>query len=597
HHQCNTLYAVAGLPEHSSLIRKNAFVKPKSSIPARTVPKSGSAPLLGRARAPAAVVTCSQSGPAIVSKAVRLAIPLATDRDLLSNAVPIYYSNNSSADEAIVEINLNAWTGDVGTFSSVDTLVQSDEERTDVDDHLVTSPHDSLASPYLQLSIQDFNIQFVIGQGAFGKVALTLLKGSQRTYAVKIILKSKLHHSVLCSQMLREQEVACLVSGLLFLAGIEASFHDSVNFYLLMEYYPMSLHDYWHDAGSIPSELTQLWTAEMASGLNALHVCSIIHCNFKLDNILLGADRHVCIADFSLAKHFPAPVLAMPAVFANGKPIPGRVMYMNPTTAGIMGTWKYMALELLLEQLYSYLVDWWALGVAVYAMCFSHLPWDHSKLAELKKLILYTKVPIAPFWVCDPELHMVIHTALEKNPMFRITFNTIQAMPFFCNINWACIGSMPIKLPVPSANQSGHPRPWPAISAFTPDATTVPVHPDAHPQFTWAGAAFMANKTAADAVLVDEQLVQDAIVSLDGEVPVFDAPVAWKAAFSDDVRPVVVEGSASLCDSEATVVSGSPASSHEAKAAAMSMVPKGNKLKKWWKHVVCKKECRRAQER
>ncbi|TFY82813.1 hypothetical protein EWM64_g1211 [Hericium alpestre] len=494
--------------------------------------------------------------PAIVSKAVRLAIPLAADRDLLSNAVPIYYSNNSSADEAIVEINLNAWTGNAGTFSSVDTLIQSDEERTDVNNHLVTSPHDSLASPYLQLSIQDFNIQFVIGQGTFGKVALTLLKGSQRTYAVKVVPKSKLHHSILRSQMLREQEVMCLVLGLPFLAGIEASFHDSVNFYLLMEYYPTSLHNYWHDAGSIPSELTWLWTAEMASSLNVLHVCSIVHHDFKLDNVLLSADRHVRVTDFGLAKHFPAPILAVPAVFANGKPIPGRVMYVNPTTAGIMGTWKYMAPELLLEQPYSYPINWWALGIAVYTMCSGHLPWDHSKLAELKKLILYTKVPIALFWVCDPELHMVVHMALEKNPMFRITFNTIQAMPFFCNINWACIGSMPIKR-----------------------------------------VAFTADKTAADAILADEQLIQDAIVSLDGEAPIFDAPVAWKAAFSDDVHPVVVEGSALLHDSEATVVSGSPASSHEAKAAAMSMVPKGNKLRKWWKHIVCKKECGHMQER
>lgn len=69
--------------------------------------------------------------------------------------------------------------------------------------------------------------------------------------------------------------------------------------------------------------------------------------DLKLDNILLGSDGHIKVADYGICK-------------AN--------MQFGTTTATFCGTPDYMAPEILMNRRYGVGVDWWSFGVLIYVM-------------------------------------------------------------------------------------------------------------------------------------------------------------------------------------------------------------------------------------
>ncbi|TFY82568.1 hypothetical protein EWM64_g1434 [Hericium alpestre] len=149
-HQRNMLYAAARLPEGASLMRRNAirkldpFVKPRRLTPALAVQRTKSSPLLGWAKAPAAV-TRSTSGPVITSKIIKSVVPKPGDAENQSKVLRFMNADPSSDDEGAVDAS-KAETDTMGTS----TPVGSDDKDTSI--HL--SPDLSF-----QISIQDCDVQ------------------------------------------------------------------------------------------------------------------------------------------------------------------------------------------------------------------------------------------------------------------------------------------------------------------------------------------------------------------------------------------------------------------------------------------------------
>lgn len=67
----------------------------------------------------------------------------------------------------------------------------------------------------------------------------------------------------------------------------------------------------------------------------------------KLDNLLLGADGHIKVADYGICKSD---------------------MPYGATTSTFCGTSDYMAPEILMHRKYGVGVDWWSFGVLIYVM-------------------------------------------------------------------------------------------------------------------------------------------------------------------------------------------------------------------------------------
>ncbi|CAE7529603.1 iksA [Symbiodinium natans] len=147
----------------------------------------------------------------------------------------------------------------------------------------------------------------------------------------------------------------------------------------------------WHDGNSqTPKEqmpTDQIWhfLLDILLGLQHLHRQGILHRDLKPTNILLSfpdtrsgngeSFPRALLSDFGTAQAFGEPPASATAAVSRG----------------YTGTVEYTAPELLLtedlEREYSEKSDMWSLGMVLYAMCFSSLPFSHDDPHVLKGLI------------------------------------------------------------------------------------------------------------------------------------------------------------------------------------------------------------------
>ena len=93
---------------------------------------------------------------------------------------------------------------------------------------------------------------------------------------------------------------------------------------------------------------TAFYAAQIALALGYLHSCDIYYRDLKPENVLLGADGYIMLADFGLAKIVTPDDKVEPNSFC--------------------GTPEYLAPEMIEGTGHDHSLDWWALGVLVYEM-------------------------------------------------------------------------------------------------------------------------------------------------------------------------------------------------------------------------------------
>ncbi|CAM0143257.1 unnamed protein product [Umbelopsis sp. WA50703] len=113
------------------------------------------------------------------------------------------------------------------------------------------------------------------------------------------------------------------------------------------------------------------YACEVLLALEYFHKQGIVYRDLKLDNIMLGVDGHIRIADYGLCKEN---------------------MWYGQTTGTFCGTPEFMAPEILLEQKYARAVDWWAFGVLIYEMLLGQSPFRGEDEDEIFDAILEDEI-------------------------------------------------------------------------------------------------------------------------------------------------------------------------------------------------------------
>ena len=245
------------------------------------------------------------------------------------------------------------------------------------------------------LNKNDFEIIKIIGNGSFGKVYLGIEKQTKKPYAIKIQQKHLLILQKQVEHALYEFEILKIISGINnnsknksnlsnnnlnippirndSFSLIHHFFQDSKFIYFVLDYIPGGeLFTLMRKEIKFSASDARFYIAQIIDALDSLHRNNIIYRDLKPENLLLDSDGYLKFVDFGVAKK------------------------IENKTNTLAGTPTYMAPEIVMQEYYSFEVDWWSLGILTYEMTVGLDPWneeDPMKIYEkIKKgLILFPK--------------------------------------------------------------------------------------------------------------------------------------------------------------------------------------------------------------
>jgi serine/threonine protein kinase len=151
--------------------------------------------------------------------------------------------------------------------------------------------------------IRDFIILKEIGQGSFGSVFLVEKETNKKKYALKVINKDFLSRTERTEEALIERLILsrCKHPSIVRLS---LSFQSKNKLFFVMEYCPnKDLDELLRKFGTFDPDLALQIICELVNVIDYLHnEMNISHNDLKPSNILLDANFHIKLIDFSTAK-------------------------------------------------------------------------------------------------------------------------------------------------------------------------------------------------------------------------------------------------------------------------------------------------------
>ncbi|KAL0090479.1 hypothetical protein J3Q64DRAFT_1696847 [Phycomyces blakesleeanus] len=271
-----------------------------------------------------------------------------------------------------------------------------------------------------KVTLDDFHFLAVLGKGNFGKVMLAEEKYDKSLYAIKVLKKRFIIDNDELESLKSEKRVfqAANRERHPFLINLHSTFQTESRVYFVMEY--VSGGDLmWHIQREPFSERrAKFYACEVLLALEYFHSQGIIYRDLKLDNIMLGLDGHIKIADYGLCKEN---------------------IWHGQTTGTFCGTPEFMAPEILLEQKYGRAVDWWAYGVLIYEMLLGQSPFRGEDEDEIFDAILEDDI-LYPINMSRDSVS-ICQRLLNRDPEKRLGAGPndaadIRAHPFYRGVNW-----------------------------------------------------------------------------------------------------------------------------------------------------------------
>jgi serine/threonine-protein kinase len=252
----------------------------------------------------------------------------------------------------------------------------------------------------LGASLGPYTLESVLGEGAIGVVFKATREQDGVVVALKVLKKLLSENEIYRQRLTREARVAQEVRNPHLVPILESG--EALGYHYLAVGYVQggSLEDRLKAEGRLPLHECLRLTAEVASGLDALHAHDIVHRDVKPSNIMLDASGRAALTDFGLAKGPAYTVLTKPGQ--------------------VMGTLAYLAPELIRGEQASPASDLYALGCIVYECLAGAPPYGDRKLFEVAAAHIEEEPPDVSLQSDVPHaLAEVVQQAMAKNPNER----------------------------------------------------------------------------------------------------------------------------------------------------------------------------------
>jgi serine/threonine protein kinase len=272
--------------------------------------------------------------------------------------------------------------------------------------------------------LSDFEFLSAIGKGASGKVFLVRDRRTGEKLALKVIAKDRVFETRSGYRHALDERLALqVVTNEPFFTRLRYAFHTRSNFYLALDFYEGGdLYQYLRmHGGRMAEPQVRIVAAEVVLAIEHLHAAGFVFRDLKPENVLIGADGHVRLADFGLSKFLPPS---------------------NPLTATICGTYVYVSPEALAARHYGTSIDVWALGIFIYHIYRGRTPFEGKDLDQVVQKMNARQIRF-PSTASD-ELVNLIKRLLDWQPSSRLGCGTrgvseIRDHPFFAGIDWDAV--------------------------------------------------------------------------------------------------------------------------------------------------------------
>ncbi|KAJ7725173.1 AGC/Akt protein kinase [Mycena metata] len=281
------------------------------------------------------------------------------------------------------------------------------------------------------LSIEVFDLLKIIGTGSSGKVMQVRKKDTRQIYALKTIRKAHVIAQ-------RPDEIPQILPRPVvvdnpFITPLEFSFET-----------PFMEANFPHTYNvMVDLDRSRFYAAELLCALGFLHGLDVVYRELRPENILLDSTGHITLCDFGLYKLNTSEAesreqqaedrdTAVASFSGNGahRNKPHRDRDPREKRQHNWGYVQYTAPELLEGQEYTTTVDWWTLGVLLYAMMTGRLKTLNQRI--LSEILSFP--PDIPF-----EARSAVGGLVERDPLERLGANgsdEIKRHPFFVDIDW-----------------------------------------------------------------------------------------------------------------------------------------------------------------
>lgn len=154
----------------------------------------------------------------------------------------------------------------------------------------------------MQVSYSDIRLRRMIGAGGFGKVYIADRTGCSQPVAVKFLRRSFWRRPEAVERFLEEVELVARLRHRGIVPVHEFGVTPAGGAFFVMDLVEGQNLASVLRSGHVSVEDAIRWTVEACHAVGHAHEQSIVHCDLKPSNLLLGLDGHIRVTDFGLAR-------------------------------------------------------------------------------------------------------------------------------------------------------------------------------------------------------------------------------------------------------------------------------------------------------
>ena len=312
-----------------------------------------------------------------------------------------------------------------------------------------------------KLSLADFEVIKLVGEGASCSVLQVRKKDTGKLYAIKMMNKDRIltNHKRM-ERALMERQVLVKTKHP-FIIQMYWAFQTQTHLFFVLEFCAGGeLFFHMMKRNRFDEPTAKFYFCEVLLGLEYLHSRNILYRDLKPENILLDLDGHIRLTDFGLSKES------------------GPESVTDKFTS-FVGTAGYLSPEMIKREGHGKPLDFYCLGCLLYVMLTGSLPYYQGNWDEMFAKRVTGDYLSFPPWVPDQARDMC-NQLLEKNPHTRLGSKKgakeIKEHPWVRDMEWEKLFRKKISPPIDPTKNGVN---------FSPEFTEKPI-PQNNPPTTTA---------------------------------------------------------------------------------------------------------------